>query len=167
MSLLRAFLENVFTVCSMFWCAFVFTQSLQTIAPFNMHSWILLTVLVAFAWSTAAAIDGNFPPIWPHPQKFTNGSASLPVDSMNFHFSSNFIQSDCADIYNAFSRFAAVFFPHSPPRKPMAVLVSSLTGVSVTILNCSVLLQLGVDESYSLEVDINGGYTITAWTLLA
>jgi hypothetical protein len=121
-----------------------------------MRSFVIITALAAIVGS-AAAVAGNFPPIWPYPQKFTNGSASLPIDSTNFHFSSNFVQHDCADIHNAFLRFAPVFFPHSPPRNRVALLVSELTGVSVTILNCSVPLQLGVDESYSLEVSMNGG----------
>ena len=33
-----------------------------------------------------------------------------------------------------------------------------LTGVSVIILNCSVPLQPGLDESYSLAIDSSGGY---------
>jgi hypothetical protein len=49
----------------------------------------------------------------------------------------------------------------------MALMVSALTGVRVTIMNCSVPLQLGVDESYSLEIDINGGYAYMACTILS
>jgi hypothetical protein len=49
-----------------------------------------------------------------------------------------------------------VFFPHSVARKS-AVSYSAVTGVSVAILNCSVPLQLGIDESYSVEVDASGG----------
>lgn len=113
-----------------------------------------VVVVLAVVLSTASA--GNFPPIWPYPSKFANGSASVLVDSVNFKFSSNLAQSDCADIYQAFSRFVPVFFPHSVPRKS-AVSYSAVTGVSVAILNCSVPLQLGIDESYSVEVDASGG----------
>ena len=134
---------------------------------FNMRSVTFIAILVVVISSNAAA-EGNFPPIWPHPQKLTNGSASLTVDSINFQFSSNFLQRDCVDIYNSFSRFSPVFFPHSPPRKStVALSVPAITGVSVTILNCSVPLQLGVDESYSLEVDISGGCAATSWTCFA
>jgi hypothetical protein len=133
----------------------------------NMRSVNFIAILVVVIWSNAAA-EGNFPPIWPHPQKLTNGSASLTVDSINFQFSSNFLQRDCVDIYNSFSRFSPVFFPHSPPRKSMVALSApAITGVSVTILNCSVPLQLGVDESYSLEVDISGGCAASSWTCFA
>jgi hypothetical protein len=112
-----------------------------------------VAAVLAVVLSTASA--GNFPPIWPYPSKFANGSASVLVDSVNFKFSSNLAQSDCADIYQAFSRFVPVYFPHSVPRQS-AVSDFAVTGVSVTILNCSVPLQLGIDESYSLEVGTGG-----------
>jgi hypothetical protein len=123
----------------------------------------IIAAVVAVVASTAAAA-GNFPPVWPYPAKFTSGATSLLVDSLNFKFSSNLAQSDCPDIYNAFSRFAPVFFPNSQPRKHALPLDSALTGVIVSILNCSVPLQLGVDESYSLEVDAIGGCETSAAT---
>ena len=119
----------------------------------KMHCVAVVAGVLAVFLSTASAV--NFPPIWPYPSKFTNGSASVLVDSVNFKFSSNLAQSDCADIYQAFSRFVPVFFPHSVPRQS-AVSDFAVTGVSVTILNCSVPLQLVIDESYSLEVGTGG-----------
>jgi hypothetical protein len=128
---------------------------------------IAIIAAVVAVFSSTAAAQGNFPPVWPYPAKFTNGSASLLVDSINFKFSSNLAQSDCADIYSAFSRFAPIFFPNSQPRKSVLLLDSTLTGVTVRILNCSVPLQLGVDESYSLEVDASGGCETNAATAFA
>jgi hypothetical protein len=130
------------------------TSSAQMLS--NTLCLAVVAVVFAAVSSTAAAV-GNFPPIWPYPSNFTSGSASMVVDSVNFKFSSNLAQSDCPDVYSAFSRFAPVFFPNSQPRKSALLLDSMISGVLVTVLNCSVPLQLGVDESYSLEVDTNGG----------
>ena len=129
--------------------------------PIRMR--LAITIAFAFALavgSCAVAAADNSPPIWPYPAKFSSGSTNLPVDSINFKFSSNQAPSDCRDIYDAFSRFAPVFFPHSQPRKSVALSLSDsmLTGVSVSVLNCSVPLQLGIDESYSLTLDSSGGY---------
>jgi hypothetical protein len=60
----------------------------------NMCSAVIIAVVVAVFSSTAAAA-ASFPPVWPYPAKFTNGSDSLFVDSVNFKFSSNVAQSDC------------------------------------------------------------------------
>ena len=127
--------------------------------PIRMR--FVVAIATALAVFSCAAAAGNFPPIWPYPAAFSSGSGNVPVDAINFKFSSNQAPSDCRDIYDAFSRFAPVFFPHSQPRKSVALSHSDsvLTGVSVSILNCSVPLQLGVDESYSLTVDSSGGYT--------
>jgi hypothetical protein len=126
---------------------------------FEMGCFLLFAILTVLAFISTGA-SSNFPPIWPYPAKFTNGSASILVDSLNFKFFSNLAQTDCIDIYNAFSRFSPIFFPHAQSRKSVASSLSesTLTGVCVNILNCSVPLQLGVDESYSLEVYAGGGY---------
>ena len=128
--------------------------------PIRMRRVITIAFALAVVSCAAAAAD-NSPPIWPYPSKFSSGTTNLPVESINFKFSSNQAPSDCQDIYDAFSRFAPVFFPHSQPRKPFALPHSDsmLTGVSVSILNCSVPLQLGIDESYSLTIDSSGGYS--------
>jgi hypothetical protein len=135
----------------------IFRNSPTSSAQMLSNTRCLAVIAVVFAAVSSTAAVGNFPPIWPYPSKFTNGSASMVVDSANFKFSSNLAQSDCPDVYSAFSRFAPVFFPNSQPRKSSLRLDSMLSGVLVTVLNCSVPLQLGVDESYSLEVDTNGG----------
>ena len=127
--------------------------------PIRMRCVITIAFALAVGSYAVAAAD-NSPPIWPYPAQVSSGSTNLPVDSINFKFSSNQAPSDCRDIYDAFSRFAPVFFPHSHPRKSVALphADSILTGVSVSILNCSVPLQLGIDESYSLTIDSSGGY---------
>ena len=59
----------------------------------------------------------NFPPIWPHPQTYTNGTASLSVDANAFKFVA-VTASD--DLTNAFERFQPMFFPHRTTAKGTA-----------------------------------------------
>ena len=60
----------------------------------NMCSTAIIAVVVA-VFSSTAALALPFPPVWPYPAKFTNGSDSIFVDSVNFKFSSNVAQSEC------------------------------------------------------------------------
>jgi hexosaminidase len=100
----------------------------------------------------------NFPPVWPYPTAFSNGTASVNVAAAGFTFTAT---TGSPDLTAAFARFQPLFFPHA-----VAVPVGGgLTGVTVSVANVSVPLQLGVDESYTLTVPVVGVATISAATV--
>lgn len=103
-----------------------------------------------------------YPPLWPHPAQFSNGSASVIVDSVGFIFTTT---TPCDDLSAAFDRYRAVFFP----RRVSAQLKTSLAlnTLVVNVKNTSGEVQLYTDEAYNLTVPSDGSAVIiTANTLL-
>lgn len=100
----------------------------------------------------------NFPPIWPYPAAFTNGTTAVNVAVSGFKFSAT---TPSADLDAAFARFQTLFFPH-PVSAPVA---GGLVGVVVVVTDVTVDLQLGVDESYTLSVPVSGTITLHANTV--
>ncbi|EGD83308.1 hypothetical protein PTSG_03917 [Salpingoeca rosetta] len=104
-------------------------------------------------------ISVNWPPIWPMPKSYTNGTTNLKVDGSKFGF---FTTTPSADLTAAFSRFRPLFFPHRTSASP----AGATRGVDVTVHNSSVPLQLYADESYTLSVPADGGnISLTANTV--
>lgn len=102
----------------------------------------------------------NFPPIWPYPAAFSNGSTVLAVDPHTFKFSAT---TPSADLDNAFQRFAALFFPH---RSEAATPTSAVASVVVSVADVNEQLQLESDESYTLNIPADGtAITVTAATV--
>ncbi len=60
------------------------------------------------------------------------------------------------------ARLAALVFQHNTGGSPPP---GSVTQVDITISDVSTPLSLGVDESYTLNVDANGDFTITSKTV--
>lgn len=85
----------------------------------------------------------NYPPIWPHPASFSNGSSTFTVNPTGFKFSAH---NPSPDLDNAFERYEKLFFPH---RAQQAGLINA---VVVIVDDVHVQLQLGVDESYVLDI---------------
>jgi len=103
----------------------------------------------------------NFPPIWPYPSLFSNGSTLVAVNANAFKFAAT---TASADLNSAFARFQPMFFPH----RSSAVAESNgvLSSVIVTVANVNVQLQLESDESYVLDIPADGStITITAPTV--
>ena len=99
---------------------------------------VICAVLLACVGSALAD-----PMIWPLPQSYSNGTGVVTVSpAMKFVAAGT----PSADLTAAFARYEALILTHR---------VSSTEGiasVSVTVSNDSEDLQLGVDESYTLDV---------------
>jgi hexosaminidase len=102
------------------------------------------------------------PPLWPLPQRSSNGSTALRVqhDGSAGTFFSLASGQPVATLVAAFYRYSQLTFPHHV--NPAAVASGSfsgptLHGLSVTVDDPSeTVLQLGTDESYSLDVRGDG-----------
>ena len=105
----------------------------------------LLVVAVALL-VTAAPCDAAFPPMWPLPQSFTNGSGTVLLNPIGFSLTTSCAVS--TDLSNGFKRFLVNAFPHDAT-KPTG---QSINSVSVCLGNNSVPLQLGMSENYTLSI---------------
>lgn len=90
--------------------------------------------------------------IWPWPTSIQNGRVMrLIPTSLNITATT-----PSPDLAAAFARYLVLMFPTAPPAAPGSVMFSStvapLTQLVVSVVNVSVPLQLGVDESYTLTV---------------
>jgi hexosaminidase len=125
-------------------------------------------LLVASSCVSALATPPNaFPPIWPYPQSFVNGTGTVVLDASNLKLLMGGGAAPSKDLTNAFSRFLTnCFSAHvaSPPGS-MPPGTQTVTAVTVNVLNQNVPLQLGVDESYKLEISVANGIMIHAKTL--
>lgn len=95
----------------------------------------------------AVVCRGAFPPIWPMPQQYTNGTASVSVDPRMFTFSAS-CSNATTDLTNGFARFLLNAFPHAVTNAPSG----SVTSVSICLEQTDVPLQLYINESYTLEI---------------
>jgi len=103
-----------------------------------------------------------WPPIWPYPASFTNGTNPLVVDSVNFRFTA---KTTSPDIAAAFTRYRKLFFPH-PPFPNSSNALATLTEVAVSAIDLSGVIQLETDESYTLTVPADGtAASLTAKTV--
>lgn len=101
-------------------------------------------VLVLFLLAAAAA--AAFPPIWPIPQSFTNGSQTVALNPVGFALTMPCATSQ--DLAAGFQRFLLNAFPHAASKPTGA----SINHVSVCLANNTVPLQLGASENYTLSV---------------
>jgi hexosaminidase len=102
----------------------------------------------------------NFPPVWPIPAKFVNGTSALTV-SPKLVFD---CQQKVGMLDRAFARYQASMFPHeaAPASKDGALL--STVNVAVTSTDES-HPQLETAEDYTLDIGIDGKTSITASTV--
>jgi hypothetical protein len=88
------------------------------------------------------------PSVWPLPAAFTNGTATAalsPPAAGGVAFVAS--GASCPDLINSFQRYTKQTFPHAVRASP-----EGATLVAVNVANCTTPLQIGVDESYTLEV---------------
>eukprot|EP00727_Mastigamoeba_balamuthi_P006293 m51a1_g2284 putative beta-hexosaminidase 3-like (916) ;mRNA; f:394744-398356 len=90
-----------------------------------------------------------WPPVWPMPRSYANGSVEVPVDVTSWRWP----QPASQDLAEAYKRFQQLLFPH-----PSGGAASSpaLSGVEVYVSDLQADLQPGVDESYTLDVPSDG-----------
>lgn len=120
--------------------------------------------------------------LWPIPTDITTGATTLTV-APAFNFVAT---TPSNDLSAAFTRISALIFQHNQPASVMAAAARArvaatggqavferklqagptLTQLTVTVNNISAPLQLGVDESYTLNVPADGtAATLTANTV--
>jgi hexosaminidase len=128
--------------------------------------------------NTSPQPEYNGPSLWPLPVHITSGNGNVTVPP-----SISFVASTpSTDLSNAFTRIAALMFQHNLPASSRDIVeklraggASKLGGVSadpvmstinVNVADVNVPLQLGVDESYTLNIPADGSAaTLTANTV--
>mmetsp|Transcript_33045 Transcript_33045/g.84405 ORF Transcript_33045/g.84405 Transcript_33045/m.84405 type:complete len:556 (-) Transcript_33045:232-1899(-) len=102
-----------------------------------------------------AALVGAAPALWPQPATWTNGATTLAVAHSWGFFS---VEKPSLLLSDAFARYLDLTFTHLSASVPKGVRNAVLSGLHVTVDDLSEdVPQLGVDESYSLEVPAAGG----------
>jgi hexosaminidase len=109
---------------------------------------IMVVVVLCAAAVEAAAV---FPPIWPMPKSFTNGTGVVAMDPRAFSMSLMCVANN-TNLTNSFQRFVDRAFPHQVSAAP----AGALTGVTVCLDDGSIPLELYMNESYQLNVDGSG-----------
>ena len=94
----------------------------------------------------ACAAAAAFPPMWPAPMAFTNGTSSVLVDSTKFAMTTTCKTS--ADLSDGFARFLSRAFPH----KAGPTGVPGLKSISVCLVKESEPLELYMNENYTLTI---------------
>ena len=115
-----------------------------------------MRVVSAVLLCLAASVGAADPNIGPLPKAFKNGTTLLHVDPTSFTFEGG--ASPSVDLTAAFARYTAQMFTH----RTEAVSGASVSKVTVSVKNDKTALQLGVDESYTLEVGADASVAITA-----
>jgi len=115
-----------------------------------------------------AATPSNFPPVWRHPQRFTNGSATLLL-APDFKFHQDSLDEPTAaspTLAAAFARYKlSIFSRRLPPAGPAPGGAARLRKLTVSVANAPEAGPgMATDESYTLQV-CSGGATVTAATI--
>lgn len=100
----------------------------------------------------------NFPPIWPQPASFTNGSTPITVDAaLTFTDAS---ATKTATIAKALERYTKITFAHA------STAAGALSEVTISIDSADESHpQLHTDETYTLTIPVHGKATILAKTI--
>lgn len=123
----------------------------------NRHP-ISSVALLIFAWTFPAANNAEQAldqVVWPLPQSMKAGDGVVTIDASKFSFSAS---PSSADLSAAFERYQRILFPHGISSTGTAM------SVVVTINAPNVPLDLGVNESYMLNIPSSGPATIQAET---
>ncbi|CAE7534192.1 hexb2 [Symbiodinium natans] len=111
--------------------------------------------LLQLALATQVAALG---PLWPLPQRVVPGSGSVLLNPATYRFEAI---TTPAELLKAFKRYRPLFFPRTSTPLPAAV----DAGLVVNVRDDQADLALGVNESYNLDVNIDGTAVITAETV--
>mmetsp|Transcript_63827 Transcript_63827/g.149888 ORF Transcript_63827/g.149888 Transcript_63827/m.149888 type:complete len:515 (-) Transcript_63827:66-1610(-) len=114
-----------------------------------------MRVLLHLAFASQALALGS---LWPLPQHVVTGNVSVLVNADTYSFEAIH---PASELFSAFGRYRPLFFPHSTVPQPSAV----NAGLVVDVRNVSARLAMGVNESYTLDVNIAGTSVICAETV--
>ena len=112
-----------------------------------MRSFVLFAALLVIALSADA------PNIWPLPKEYKYGDKVLTVDAYHFRFAT---PAQSNELMEAFQRYYNIIFD----RKSEIIEGAALRNVRVNVKEDKTELQLGVDESYTLEIPEDGSEAI-------
>ncbi|KAH9598019.1 Glycoside hydrolase family 20 [Trypanosoma melophagium] len=113
---------------------------------------IALVLLVVAQLLAACVVHAAFPPVWPMPQNYTNGTETVVIDGANMRLFSKCGSSE--KLTSSFDRFVKRTFTHR--RGEPGEGVRAVSVVAVCVRNVSVPLQLGVSEAYRLSASVDG-----------
>ena len=91
----------------------------------------------------------DLPYIWPLPKEYSHGEGVVKVDAYHFRFST---PAQSNELMSAFQRYYDLIFD----RKSDLIEGAAVRNVRVTVVEDKTELQLGIDESYSLEIPDDG-----------
>lgn len=112
----------------------------------------MLGIFISFLLATSATA------IWPKPRLVQNGTARIVLNSNTYGFKA---LTSTVELEDAFRRYKSIFFPHATEPVPDP----SNNGLVVDILDPTAALALGVNESYTLDVHLDGTTFIAAKTV--
>mmetsp|Transcript_58932 Transcript_58932/g.108875 ORF Transcript_58932/g.108875 Transcript_58932/m.108875 type:complete len:595 (-) Transcript_58932:113-1897(-) len=126
-----------------------------------LRTTLIIAIAAGFLGPCALAQTMPAVALWPHPRQFSNGAVNVAVDAA---IGLEFVNTSAAlqpKLKAAFDRFKSnAFVAGDDPD----VFTSGLSNVVVSVQS-SPDLQQGVDESYSLEVPVQGDIKLTAATV--
>eukprot|EP01116_Phalansterium_solitarium_P016478 TRINITY_DN3839_c0_g1_i1.p1 TRINITY_DN3839_c0_g1~~TRINITY_DN3839_c0_g1_i1.p1 ORF type:complete len:673 (-),score=228.15 TRINITY_DN3839_c0_g1_i1:183-2201(-) len=105
----------------------------------------------------------SWPPVWPHPHRYGNGTATVVVDGRQLRFTAP--DGTSADLDAAFERYRRLMLPHTydglqshdaASVQPTEATVGVLSEIVVRVANLSGELQMETDEAYELVVPADG-----------
>jgi hexosaminidase len=105
--------------------------------------------------------------VWPKPVSLINGSTMLLLDPSSFTFTAS---NPSQDLTDAFTRYQFLIFNHQLPSEQFKRVIfnkdqASVTQLVVNVTNTTVPLQLNVDESYTLHINLDGSALLSAATV--
>eukprot|EP00438_Fugacium_kawagutii_P012780 Skav223624 [mRNA] locus=scaffold3504:57298:61176:- [translate_table: standard] len=112
----------------------------------------VLCILISFLLATSATA------LWPKPRLVKTGTTRTVLNPNRYSFKAT---PSTAELENAFKRYAAIFFPHAT----LPVPDPSESGVVIHVSDPSAALALDADESYTLDVSVDGSSVISAKTV--
>ena len=104
--------------------------------------------LAIFATVIAVALCADAPFIWPLPKEYKLGDKTVTVDAYHFRFST---PAQSNELISAFQRYYDLIFD-----RKSEIVAEGVRNVRVTVEVDKAELQLGVDESYTLEIPEDG-----------
>ena len=114
-----------------------------------MRSLVLFTALLV------AVSCADQPFIWPLPKEYKHGDKTITIDAYHFRF---ITPAQSNELISAFQRYYDLIFD-----RKSALVESGVVQATVTVKEDKAELQLGIDESYTLEIPEDGSdITITA-----
>eukprot|EP00054_Salpingoeca_dolichothecata_P021475 m.137560 g.137560 ORF g.137560 m.137560 type:complete len:616 (-) comp23997_c0_seq8:64-1911(-) len=102
----------------------------------------------------------NFPPVWPHPKQFSNGTQNVTL-MYPFHFD---FPANSTTLSAAVERYTLLFFPRRTPSTTPQT--SDITQLTIQVADLSEAYpQLDTDESYTLDIPTSGTAVLKAGTV--